>query len=86
MLHVPFKGLAPMTTELLAGRIDLSIAPLPGLMQKQVESGNVRALALASATRTEFLPSLPTFAEAGVRASKPTPSARCLRRPRRRPR
>src|ERR1700732_934768 len=28
--HVPFKGFVPMTTELLAGRIDMSIAPLPG--------------------------------------------------------
>jgi tripartite-type tricarboxylate transporter receptor subunit TctC len=66
MLHVPFKGLSPLTTELLAGRLDLSIAPLPGLIQKQVESGKIRALALASAKRTEFLPWLPTFAEAGV--------------------
>jgi tripartite-type tricarboxylate transporter receptor subunit TctC len=66
MLHVPFKGLSPLMTEVLAGRIDLSIAPLPGLVQKQIEAGNVRALALASATRTEFLPSLPTFTEAGV--------------------
>jgi tripartite-type tricarboxylate transporter receptor subunit TctC len=66
MLHVPFKGLAPLTTELLAGRIDLSIAPLPGLIQKQVESGSIRPLALASAKRTEFLPSLPTFAEGAV--------------------
>jgi tripartite-type tricarboxylate transporter receptor subunit TctC len=66
MVHVPFKGLSPLTTELLAGRIDLSIAPLPGLLQKQVEAGNVRALALASASRSEFLPALPTFADAGM--------------------
>ena len=66
VVHVPFKGLAPLTTELLAGRIDLSIAPLPGLMQKQIEANKVRALALASAKRTDFLPSLPTFAEAGL--------------------
>jgi tripartite-type tricarboxylate transporter receptor subunit TctC len=66
VVHVPFKGLAPLTTELLAGRIDLSIAPLPGLMQKQVEADKVRALALASAKRTEFLPSLPTFGESGL--------------------
>jgi tripartite-type tricarboxylate transporter receptor subunit TctC len=66
VLHVPFKGLAPLVTELLAGRIDLSIAPLPGLMQKQIEADKVRALALGSAKRTEFLPSLPTFAESGV--------------------
>jgi len=66
VVHVPFKGLAPLTTELLASRIDLSIAPLPGLMQKQIEADKVRALALASAKRTEFLPSIPTFAESGV--------------------
>jgi tripartite-type tricarboxylate transporter receptor subunit TctC len=66
MLHVPFKGLSPMSTELLAGRIDLSIAPLPGLVQKQVEAGNMRALGLASANRVAQLASLQTFAEAGV--------------------
>jgi tripartite-type tricarboxylate transporter receptor subunit TctC len=66
VVHVPFKGLAPLTTDLLAGRIDLSIAPLPGLMQQQVDAGKVRALAMASAQRTEFLPSLLTFAEAGL--------------------
>jgi tripartite-type tricarboxylate transporter receptor subunit TctC len=66
MLHVPFKGLAPMSTELLAGRIDLSIAPLPGLVQKQIEAGNMRALGLASGKRVAQLASLPTFAEAGV--------------------
>ncbi len=66
VLHVPFKGLSPLVTELLAGRIDLSIAPLPGLLQKQIEAGKVRALSLASARRSDDLPSLPTFAEMGV--------------------
>ena len=66
MLHVPFKGLAPMTTELLAGRIDLSIAPLPGLIQKQIESGNMRALGVASPRRVTQLATIPTLAEAGV--------------------
>jgi Tripartite tricarboxylate transporter family receptor len=45
MLHVPFKGLSPMLTELLADRIDLSIAPLPGLIGQQIEQGTVRACA-----------------------------------------
>jgi len=66
MLHVPFKGLAPMTTELLAGRIDFSIAPLPGLVQKQIDSGNMRALGVASARRVAQLAAVPTFAEGGV--------------------
>jgi tripartite-type tricarboxylate transporter receptor subunit TctC len=66
MLHVPFKGLSPMLTELLADRIDMSIAPLPGLIGQQIESGAVRALGLASAQRVAQLASMPTFAESGV--------------------
>jgi tripartite-type tricarboxylate transporter receptor subunit TctC len=66
MLHVPFKGLAPMTTEMLADRIDLSIAPLPGLIAQLVANGSLRALAVASAARAAQLPDVPTFAEAGV--------------------
>ncbi len=66
LLHVPFKGQAPMMVELLAGRIDLSIAPLPGSIAQQIEAGVVRALGVASARRTPQLLSVPTFAEAGV--------------------
>jgi tripartite-type tricarboxylate transporter receptor subunit TctC len=66
MLHVPFKGLSFLLTELLAGRIDLSIVPLPGVIAQQIESGAVRALALARAERVPQFASLPTFAESGV--------------------
>ena len=65
-LHVPFKGLGPMTTEMLADRIDLSIAPLPGLILQLIANGSVRALAVASAARAAQLPDVPTFTEAGV--------------------
>src|SRR5436190_16697160 len=66
MLHVPFKGLSPMLTELLADRVDMSIAPLPGLIGQQIATGAVRALAVARARRTPQLDTVPTFAEAGV--------------------
>jgi tripartite-type tricarboxylate transporter receptor subunit TctC len=66
LLHVPFKGLSPMTTEMLADRIDLSIAPLPGLIGQLIAAGSLRALATASARRPPQLASVPTFAEAGV--------------------
>jgi tripartite-type tricarboxylate transporter receptor subunit TctC len=66
LLHVPFKGVAPMTTELLAGRVDLSIAPLPGLISQQIEAGNLHALATASTRRAPKLPSVPTMAQAGL--------------------
>lgn len=66
MLHVPFKGLSPMTVELIAKRIDLSIAPLPGMISKMIESGQLRALGIASGRRTAQLLSVPTFAESGI--------------------
>jgi len=66
LLHVPFKGLAPMTTEMLAGRIDLGILPLPGLIAQMIAAAKVHALAVASAQRATQLPDVPTFAEAGV--------------------
>jgi tripartite-type tricarboxylate transporter receptor subunit TctC len=66
MLHVPFKGLSPMLTELLADRVDMSIAPLPGLIGQQIEAGAVRALAVARTERLPQLAAVPTFAESGV--------------------
>lgn len=66
ILHVPFKGLSPMITEVLAGRIDMSIATLPGLTGQQIASGNLHPLAVARAERSTQLPDVPTFAEGGV--------------------
>jgi tripartite-type tricarboxylate transporter receptor subunit TctC len=65
MLHVPFRGSAPLATELIAGRIDVSFATLP-TVAAQVDSGDMRALAIASNKRTPRLPNVPTLAEAGV--------------------
>ena len=63
--HVPFRGAAPMTQELLAGRIDLAFATLPSVVA-QIEAGELRALAVASARRAERLPAVPTLGEQGV--------------------
>jgi tripartite-type tricarboxylate transporter receptor subunit TctC len=63
--HIPFRGSAPMTTELLAGRVDLSFATLPTVIS-YIEDGTVRALAVASAKRAARLPNLPTLAEADM--------------------
>jgi tripartite-type tricarboxylate transporter receptor subunit TctC len=63
--HIPFRGSAPMTTELLAGRIDLTFATLPSVIS-HIDAGAVRALAVASAKRATRLPNLPTLAETGV--------------------
>jgi tripartite-type tricarboxylate transporter receptor subunit TctC len=65
MLHVPFRGSAPLITELLAGRIDVSFATLP-TVAAQVDNGDVKALAIASTKRTPRLPDVPTLNEAGI--------------------
>ncbi len=65
MQHIPFRGAAPMTTELLAGRIDVAFATLPSVIA-QIESGDIRALGIASAKRAARLPNAPTLREAGV--------------------
>jgi tripartite-type tricarboxylate transporter receptor subunit TctC len=63
--HIPFRGSAPMTTELLAGRVDVTFATLPGVIA-YIDAGTLRPLAIASAKRAARLPNLPTLAEAGV--------------------
>jgi tripartite-type tricarboxylate transporter receptor subunit TctC len=65
MIHVPFRGSAPLMTELLAGRIDCSFATLPTIAA-QADNGEVRALGVASAVRSKRLPNVPTLKEAGV--------------------
>jgi tripartite-type tricarboxylate transporter receptor subunit TctC len=63
--HIPFRGSAPMTTELLAGRVDLTFATLPSVITL-IDADSIRAIAVASTTRAARLPNLPTLAEAGV--------------------
>lgn len=54
-----------MVTELIAGRIDVSIATLPSVIA-QIEAGDLRALAVASAGRAAGLPQVAPLAELGV--------------------
>jgi len=63
--HVPFRGAAPMVTEMLAGRIDVSFATLPSVIA-QIEAGELKALAVASARRAERLPQVATLAELNI--------------------
>ena len=64
MEHVPYRGTGPAMNDLVAGRIQVftnALAPL----QPHVESGRVRALAIAGPRRNAAMPNLPTTAEAG---------------------
>lgn len=65
MVHVPYRGIAPAVTDLLAGRIEmLSVGPAPVI--EHVKAGTLRALAAAATSRIPGLPDLPTAAEAGL--------------------
>jgi tripartite-type tricarboxylate transporter receptor subunit TctC len=62
--HVPYKGAAPATVDLLAGQIDLGFLNAPPLLP-HIWTGALRALAVASLTRAEQLPDVPTLQELG---------------------
>jgi tripartite-type tricarboxylate transporter receptor subunit TctC len=62
LTHVPYKGGAEPLTELIGGRIDVIFNTLPGIVP-HVKSGRVRALAVASLTRSPQLPDVPTVAQ-----------------------
>ena len=64
MLHVPYKGLGPAMIDLLAGQIQVIFDNLPS-SASQIESGTIRALAVASPTRVKSMPEVPTYAEVG---------------------
>ncbi|KRD55492.1 twin-arginine translocation pathway signal [Acidovorax sp. Root275] len=62
--HVPYKGAAPVVTDLMGGQLDSSFATL-GSVLPQIKSGKLTALAVASPKRSSLLPDVATFAEAG---------------------
>ena len=71
IVHVPYKGLGPALTDLVAGRIQIIFSDMAGLLPF-VQSGQLRALAVTSAKRSSVLADLPTLAEAGVEGYEAT--------------
>ena len=65
MLHVPYKGVNAALTDMLGGRIELMF-DAPAQYEPHLQSGKVRALAVASPKRLARLPEVPTTAEAGL--------------------
>lgn len=65
MTQVPYKGSTPLLTDLAGGQVDLAVDLLPHALPF-IQSGKVRALAIASTKRSPLMPELPTAAEAGV--------------------
>jgi len=61
-LHVPYRGASQAITGLLSGQVQVLFEPLPASIQ-YFKSGQLRALAVTTATRSEALPDLPTVGE-----------------------
>lgn len=82
--HIPYRGTGPALTDLLGGQIDVMFLPVHVALQ-HVQSGNLRALAISSATPSALLPGVPPLRELklgeldvemwyGVLAPKGTPA------------
>ena len=84
LTHVPYRGAAPAVSDLLGGQIQVAFTELATSLG-HVKSGNLRALAVTTAARTQALPDVPTLSEfipgfeasqwVGLVAPKDTPSA-----------
>jgi tripartite-type tricarboxylate transporter receptor subunit TctC len=65
MVHVSYKGGGGMQTDLLGGHLSVVMGTITTVLPA-VKSGKIRALAVASSTRNNLLPDVPTLAEEGV--------------------
>jgi tripartite-type tricarboxylate transporter receptor subunit TctC len=82
MTHVPYRGSAPMVTDLLGGQVTAAFDNLPASIE-HIRAGKLRPLAITTKTRSEVLPDTPTVGEflrgfeasawAGIGAPKKTP-------------
>jgi tripartite-type tricarboxylate transporter receptor subunit TctC len=64
IVHVPYKGSGPMMTDVIGGSVQSTIATPPSILGF-VQSGKVRALAVAAKSRHPLMPDVPTTGEAG---------------------
>jgi len=62
LLHIPYKGAAPVITDLLGGQIDMAFINISGAIS-YIESGKLKGLAVTTLKRSTLLPNLPTVAE-----------------------
>lgn len=67
IVHVPYKGVAPAITDLLAGQVQILVGNI-NVMIPHITSGKIKALAVTSTKRAGLLPGVPTMIEGGMAA------------------
>jgi tripartite-type tricarboxylate transporter receptor subunit TctC len=65
VVHIPYKGMGQVLTDLLGGQVQVAFANTPNAVPL-VESGKLRAIGMAHASRMAQLPDVPTVAEQGM--------------------
>lgn len=65
LVHIPYKGVGAGLTDMLSGRVQMSFLSA-GSVYAQVRTGKLKAIAIASSTRAQMAPDLPTMIESGV--------------------
>jgi tripartite-type tricarboxylate transporter receptor subunit TctC len=65
LLHVPYRGVAPAMLGFIRGEVDLYCSDIPGAIG-QIQSGELKPLAVTSKRRLRLLPDVPSMAEAGL--------------------
>jgi tripartite-type tricarboxylate transporter receptor subunit TctC len=66
LLHIPYKGSGPLTTDLLGGQVTMSFDTITPVLP-HIKAGKLRPLAVSTARRSSALPDVPTLAESGLK-------------------
>jgi tripartite-type tricarboxylate transporter receptor subunit TctC len=64
VVHVPYKGMGNMVTDLIGGQVEMGVVAV-SVAQQHIKSGSLRAIGITSTTRVPSLPDVPTLAEQG---------------------
>jgi tripartite-type tricarboxylate transporter receptor subunit TctC len=67
LLHVPYKGSAPLVTDILTGRVSMTFDSFT-VYAPYIRSGKVKALGVTSHDRMSVLPEVPTISEGGLKS------------------